>query len=948
MVSQIDVYSDANTDNFCRKVESPKETATSTSDYFGASSKPKRSEPVKSKPSSRVVITPKKATPTPTKASAKSTPAAANGTPIRTKSAPRSRVKVEDDVDNEDDLFKSDYKANGKKDDYAESSDEEMDIAPPKKASAKKATSKAKTIKAEDDFEPDDEDVDMKDVDPDDDFIVPDDDGVVKSAKSKAKPSSAKKRKSPPDEEDEDDEPLKKGRKTTSKPAAKKSPVKKSKKDEPENTTTQAIFDSISKVRAPTPPPRDPDKKFNFAAHAAHQQNVTQGGGSAALDMPEGAENCLAGLNFVFTGVLANLDRKTGQDLVKRYGGKCQASASSKTDFVVLGADAGPKKLEVIKQNNLKTIDENGLFELISKMPANGGSGKAAEAYKVKQDKEQAEIKKMAKEMEEEEKKLAKAKAAAANTIKGDAKAPSSKSAPNAKAAPAVDSRLWTSKYAPTTLNQICGNKGQVEKLQRWLRDFPKNQKKDFKLPGKDGSGTFRAVIIHGPPGIGKTTAAHVVAKEEGYDIVETNASDTRSKKLMEQSLRGILDTTSLMGYFSKGDKQVEDSKKKMVLIMDEVDGMTGSDRGGVGALAKVCKTSAIPMILICNDRKLPKMKPFDYVTYDMPFRRPTTDQIRARMMTIAVREKLNMPPQVVNALIEGSGADIRQVVNMLSTSKLDQEAMDFDKGKAMTKAWEKHVILKPWDICGKILGGGMWADSSKATLNDKAELYFNDHEFSYLMLQENYLGTMPIKAGAYTGKEKNLKQLELVANAADSISDGDLVDRMIHGSQQQWSLMPTHAMFSFVRPASYVAGAFQGYGSTRFTSWLGQNSKQGKSVIHDGASRTNTTQANYLASSRRSKGICGCAVPAIVTRFDSNTFQRSGPRSYRSCRPTGRMPCLISSSSWTRTFSLATTGMQFLSSASDAWTWRRSRSRRRRRARSLACTTKLAIQCRS
>jgi replication factor C subunit 1 len=197
--------------------------------------------------------------------------------------------------------------------------------------------------------------------------------------------------------------------------------------------------------------------------------------------------------------------------------------------------------------------------------------------------------------------------------------------------------------------------------------------------------------------------------------------------------------------------------------------------------------------------------------------------------MTIAFKEKLNMPPPVINALIEGSGSDIRQVVNMLSASKLDQEAMDFDKGKAMSKAWEKHIILKPWDIVGKILGGGMWAESSKATLNEKSELYFNDHEFSYLMLQENYLGTIPIKASSYSGKVKNLKMLELASNAADSISDGDLVDRMIHGSQQQWSLMPTHAMFSFVRPASFVAGAFQGYGSTRFTSWLGQNSKLGK-----------------------------------------------------------------------------------------------------------------------
>jgi replication factor C subunit 1 len=50
----------------------------------------------------------------------------------------------------------------------------------------------------------------------------------------------------------------------------------------------------------------------------------------------------------------------------------------------------------------------------------------------------------------------------------------------------------------------------------------------------------------------------------------------------------------------------------------------------------------------------------------------------------------------------------------------------------------------------------------------------------------------------------------------------------MIHGSQQQWSLMPAHAIFSFVRPASFVYGTLAGH-QTRFTAWLGKNSNQGK-----------------------------------------------------------------------------------------------------------------------
>lgn len=43
---------------------------------------------------------------------------------------------------------------------------------------------------------------------------------------------------------------------------------------------------------------------------------------------------------------------------------------------------------------------------------------------------------------------------------------------------------------------------------------------------------------------------------------------------------------------------------------MDEVDGMSGGDRGGVGQMAALCRETCIPIILICNDRSLPKMRP--------------------------------------------------------------------------------------------------------------------------------------------------------------------------------------------------------------------------------------------------------------------------------------------------------------------------------------------------
>lgn len=813
--------------------ESPVGEVTTTSDYFASSA---RSRPARSTPASSKTHSENKAYEEMRTISTKSTPkvkdtpksqSGANGKTLsREKSKPDYMENYEDeeidfnpkvindDPDCGDDIFVADYKtgSKGAEDAYESEDDEDQVVQPSRKV---QRGGKGRSYKKHATASNENSDVQMKDI------------PEYRGSKSGTKASKGRKRKSVEFENDkgEDDEDLarvsKKPKSSKLKSPVKKATPKKSRKkeEEPEvRTAVDDILDGIKIVRAPTPPSREEGKKFNYAAFNANRTEVPSSRESTGL--PVGRENCLAGLTFVFTGVLDSLERSQGQELVKRHGGKVTTGPSKKTSFVVLGADAGPKKLETIKQYGLKTINEEGLFELIRKLPAHGGGGKAGQQYEAKKKQEEANVEKAAADMVKQER--AEAKKATSTTassrpvLKGDIDGSAT-----------LDSRLWTVKYAPTATNMICGNKGQVEKLQAWLRAWPTSVKGKFKKPGKEGWGAFRAMILHGPPGIGKTTAAHLAAKLEGYDIRESNASDTRSKKLVETGLKGVLDTTSLFGYFAGDGKKVDAEKKRLVLIMDEVDGMSAGDRGGVGALAAVCRKTSIPIILICNDRKLPKMKPFDHVAFDLPFRRPTVDQIRQRIMTICFREKLKVPPNVINALIEGSHADIRQIINMLSTAKLDQDAIDFDSGKEMSKSWEKHVILRPWDIVSKILGGSLFAPNSTTTLNQKIELYFNDHEFSSLMLQENYLGTNPTISNTYSGKEKNLKMLELTDSAAESISDGDLVDRMIHGSQQQWALMPTHAVFSFVRPASFVAGSQAG-SQTRFTSWLGNNSKLG------------------------------------------------------------------------------------------------------------------------
>ena len=93
-----------------------------------------------------------------------------------------------------------------------------------------------------------------------------------------------------------------------------------------------------------------------------------------------------------------------------------------------------------------------------------------------------------------------------------------------------------------------------------------------------------------------------------------------------------------------------------------------------------------------------------------------------------------------------------------------------------------KYTIMSPFDITYKMLGPYLFSATSRETLGDKMELYFHDPGFMPLFIQENYLKTQPARLKNEVGPEKEVKHLELMDKAASSISDGDLVDSLIHG----------------------------------------------------------------------------------------------------------------------------------------------------------------------
>ncbi|MEF8786466.1 MAG: replication factor C large subunit [Haloarculaceae archaeon] len=136
----------------------------------------------------------------------------------------------------------------------------------------------------------------------------------------------------------------------------------------------------------------------------------------------------------------------------------------------------------------------------------------------------------------------------------------------------------WTEKYRPSTLSEVRGNDKARDALKEWAETWDTHRE---------------AVILHGSPGVGKTSAAHALANDMDWPTIEFNASDTRTKDVIEQ----------VAGEAAKSGTLAAGGSGRRVVIMDEADNIHGNaDRGGSRAVTSLVKEAGQPMILIANE----------------------------------------------------------------------------------------------------------------------------------------------------------------------------------------------------------------------------------------------------------------------------------------------------------------------------------------------------------
>lgn len=258
-------------------------------------------------------------------------------------------------------------------------------------------------------------------------------------------------------------------------------------------------------------------------------------------------------------------------------------------------------------------------------------------------------------------------------------------------------------KYRPTKFSEVVGNKTAIQTIGRWFLTWP---------------AVSSCVLVSGPCGVGKTLVIDLLTKQPEYNVMEVNSDDDRNNTFIQQRVVP----------FTKTKKNVWG--KSNVLIVNDID--VSNDHGFLGALSSCIKETKIPIILTCNERYEPKIKPVASLCTDVKFYKPTSQEV-SRYITDMVKKELGIAQlttsqtQMIQNATETAEGDVRNAI--LST----EFAIISGTPDLLDKSKNKKDIVKPnlFDTTTNFM-------SQLTDLDTKLEL-LDMEDLLPLMVYENY-----------------------------------------------------------------------------------------------------------------------------------------------------------------------------------------------------------------
>ena len=324
---------------------------------------------------------------------------------------------------------------------------------------------------------------------------------------------------------------------------------------------------------------------------------------------------------------------------------------------------------------------------------------------------------------------------------------------------------IWQEKYRPQTLDAYINLDKYKDKLYEWWKpfnDYLENMTKYYKLLSKPGKRKKRPelpdkivrkpfLILYGEPGTGKTTLAHCFYKKYNMDVIEINSSDSRSKKLLAEAIN----TSNRSVVFDDNDVT-----KELGVIMDELDGLTSGDIGGVSALMELTILKEYdsteygpgtykvryPVICTTNSIKEKKMAPILDMGILINIENPRAEQLLKLATDINNKENIGLCIDKLTQIANTCPQDYRKLIEIMyrlyMASDKSREFNNIMLDFGMSTELNKYANLSIKDLSKAIIEH---VPRSITVFNSELEhLIEADSLMFFLNLLDNYADIAP------------------------------------------------------------------------------------------------------------------------------------------------------------------------------------------------------------
>lgn len=344
--------------------------------------------------------------------------------------------------------------------------------------------------------------------------------------------------------------------------------------------------------------------------------------------------------------------------------------------------------------------------------------------------------------------------------------------------------KLWTEKYRPTKVSEIIGP-AKIAAIAEYFQHF------------KEPNGK-KVLLLSGTPGIGKTSLAHALLRENGYLPIEFNASDMRGAKNMRDILYKLLSYRSIVDMFNGG-------KSPSGIIMDEIDTLCagGSDKGGMTEFINILKESnqkggdndfAIVNPIICtynnfNDKK--KRQELLRYSIEIKINQPSRQEMMTLLNKVCSNEGIHIDESFIKEkIITHAQSDMRRLINILYEIYIEcgNNEITVDYLYSFFERFsKKKVDTQLYDATYKLL-------EDHITISEAMRFYDIDKLLLPMMIHENFIRSIALKTDTDKVKIKNLVDISL------SLCENDILQTNMF-INQIWELNNYSCYMSVIYP---------------------------------------------------------------------------------------------------------------------------------------------------